>query len=145
MLSTKPYLVRAFYEWIIDSGCTPYVAINANYPRCNVPLEYVENGEIIFNISPDAVRDVKIGSEFLEFRASFTGVIRIVSAPVNAILAIYAEENGQGMFFDSEEDAAGAGDMSVGEWSTEPLSDSTESSNSQPNEKKKASHLRLVE
>jgi stringent starvation protein B len=138
MLSTKPYLVRAFNEWILDSGCTPYIAVNANFPRCNVPLEHVENGEIIFNISPQAIRELIIGSETLEFRASFSSIIRIISVPIQAILAIYAEENGQGMFFDSEEE----GMIDPEEWSNSPA---PEEPSTAATTKKQPSHLRLVD
>lgn len=141
MLSTKPYLIRAFYEWILDSECTPFIVIDVNIPRCNVPTEHIENGEIVFNISPDAVRDLKVGNEMLEFRASFSGVIRIVSAPVQAILAIYADENGQGMFFDTEDEGANAG---MSGW-TEEGSAALQQSEPYTQEKKKPSHLRLVE
>jgi len=105
MLSNKPYLVRAFYDWIVDSGYTPFLVINTHFPRCNVPKEYIENnGEITLNVSPTAIRDLKITNDFVEFRASFSGVVHIISAPVKAILAIFAqEENQQGMFFDYEE------------------------------------------
>ena len=109
MLSNKPYLIRAFYDWIVDSDCTPFIVINANFPRCNVPKDYVENGEITLNISPSAIRDLKIGKDIVEFRASFSGAVYIVSAPVKAVLAIYAQENQQGMFFDYEESDDGDG------------------------------------
>lgn len=103
MLSNKPYLIRAFYQWIIDSSCTPYIVINANFPRCHVPMEHVENGEITLNISPMAIRDLNITNDLLEFRASFSGVVHLISAPIKAVLAIYANENQQGMFFDYED------------------------------------------
>lgn len=103
MFSNKPYLVRAFFEWIVDNDCTPYVVINANFPRCNLPKEFIQNGEITLNISPNAVRDLKISNETIEFRASFSGVVHLVAAPVKAILAIYAQENQEGMFFDYED------------------------------------------
>jgi len=112
MLSNKPYLIRAFYEWIVDSGCTPFLVVNAQFPRCNVPQEFVENGEITLNLSPTAVRDLKISNNLIEFRASFSGIVHIISAPVKAALAIYAQENQQGMFFDyedMEEDEEGTG------------------------------------
>lgn len=135
MLSTKPYLVRAFYDWILDSGCTPYVAINATLPNCYVPKEHVQNGEIVFNISPQAVRQLNITNDFIEFNASFSGSILTISAPIKAILAIYAEENGQGMFFDSEDETTT--DLNA---DAEPLQTINQSS-----EKKAVSHLRLVE
>ena len=92
MLSNRPYLIRAFYEWIVDSNCTPILVINAEHPRCHVPRDYVEGGEIVFNISSSAIRDLKINNEQVEFKASFSGVIHLISAPTKAILAVYAEE-----------------------------------------------------
>lgn len=137
MLSNKPYLIRAFYEWIIDSACTPYILVNAAVPYCKVPQEFVENNEITLNISPDAIRDLKVTKDLLEFRASFSGVVHIISVPIKAVLAIYAHENQQGMFFDYEEDESGE------EWpSTSSMPEITE----EPLiEKKRPSHLRLVD
>lgn len=109
MLSNRPYLLRAFYQWIVDSNCNPILVIDANNPRAKIPQDYVEGGEIVFNISPTAVRDLKMLNEAIEFKASFSGVIHIVSAPIKAILAIYAEENGEGIFFDADEDSDDSG------------------------------------
>jgi stringent starvation protein B len=134
MLSNKPYLIRAFYDWIVDSKCTPLLVVDATQPRCNVPQEYVENGEIILNISPDAIRDLKIGNTLIEFKASFSGIAHLISAPVKAILAIYAEENGQGMFFDLENEE------DDGESNDDKSSEKATSSSD-----KKTSHLKLVE
>jgi stringent starvation protein B len=111
MISNRPYLLRAFYQWIVDSACTPILVIDANHPRCNIPQDYAEGGEIVFNISPVAVRDLKITNELIEFKASFTGVIHIISAQIKSILAVYAEENGEGIFFDSEEDDDSGSDV----------------------------------
>lgn len=138
MLSNKPYLIRAFYEWIVDSGCTPYLVINANFPRTNVPQDFIENGEITLNVSPTAIRDLKMSNDVVEFRASFSGVVHIISAPVKAVLAVYAQENQQGMFFDYEEDDG------TTDWSNAASPSQTESF-SGLNEKKRPSHLRLVE
>lgn len=143
MLSNKPYLVRAFYEWIVDSACTPFVVINATYPRCNVPETYVEDGEITLNVSPTAVRDLKITNDTIEFRASFGGIVHIVSAPVKAVLAIYAMENQQGMFFDyddMEEDGDGGSELD-----TTFSSSQTNKDLSLPKKEKGARHLKLVE
>ena len=104
MISNKPYLIRAFNEWIVDSVCTPIIVIDALHPRSKVPKDYIENGQVVFNISPDAIRDLKIMNESVEFKASFSGVVHIIFAPMSAILAIYAEENGEGIFFDGEDD-----------------------------------------
>ena len=107
MLSNRPYLLRAFYQWIVDSNCNPILVIDANNPRSKIPRDFVEGGEIVFNISPTAIRDLKMLNDLIEFKASFSGVIHIISAPVKAILAVYAEENGEGIFFDAEEDSEG--------------------------------------
>lgn len=104
MLSNRPYLLRAFYQWIVDSECTPILVIDVNHPRSRVPIEYADGVEIVFNVSPTAVRDLKISNELIEFKASFSGVIHIISAPIKAVLAIYAEENGEGIFFDVEDE-----------------------------------------
>ncbi len=135
MLSNKPYLIRAFYDWIVDSACTPYIMVNAAYPRCKVPQEFVENNEITLNVSPEAVRDLKITKDAVEFRASFSGIVHIISAPIKSVLAIYAHENQQGMFFDYEEEDGDEG-------STTSLPETTAEA---PREKKRPGHLRLVE
>lgn len=113
MLSNRPYLLRAFYQWIVDSSCTPILVIDANNPRCKIPQDYAEGGEIVFNISPVAIRDLKISNDLIDFKASFSGVIHMISAPIKAVLAIYAEENGEGIFFDAEDDANGSTDEVV--------------------------------
>lgn len=104
MISNKPYLVRAFHHWILDNAWTPILVANADHPQCQVPQEYIENGEIVLNISPAAVRDFKIANDFARFSTSFSGVIHFVVVPVRAIIALYADENGQGIFFDNESD-----------------------------------------
>lgn len=104
MLSNKPYLMRAFYEWIVDSKCTPILVLDATNQQCKVPDDFIEGGEIVFNIAPVAIRDFAITNKQVEFKASFDGMIHEISAPIRAVLAIYAEENGEGLFFDGEED-----------------------------------------
>lgn len=140
MLSNKPYLIRAFYDWIVDSKCTPFLVANATFPGCKVPTDYIEEGQITLNISPDAVRDLKLGNKFVEFRASFNGIVHIISVPIKAVLAVHAQENGQGMFFDfEEEDASDIEQASLTPSSVAPLS--TETANAKP----KSSHLKLVD
>ncbi len=96
--STRPYLIRALYDWCADNGLTPYVAVMVD-DTVQVPREYVKNGEIVLNISMDATSSLKLGNEFIEFKARFGGVARDIHVPVNRVLAIYARENGQGMAF----------------------------------------------
>lgn len=96
--STRPYLIRALYDWCTDNGFTPYVAVQVD-ETVQVPREYVKNGEIVLNISFDATSSLKLGNEFIEFKARFAGSAREIMVPVNRVIAIYARENGQGMAF----------------------------------------------
>lgn len=111
MLSNRPYLLRAFYQWIVDSGCTPILVLDATNPRCKVPKDYIEGGEIVFNISPSAIRDLKMLNDLVEFKASFSGVIHMISAPIKAVMSVYAEENGEGIFFDAEDGSDDADEL----------------------------------
>jgi stringent starvation protein B len=96
--STRPYLIRALYEWCTDNGFTPYVAVRVD-ESVRVPNEYVKDGEIVLNISFDATSSLKLGNEFIEFKARFAGTAREIQVPISHVLAIYARENGQGMAF----------------------------------------------
>ncbi|PVY78811.1 stringent starvation protein B [Tamilnaduibacter salinus] len=102
MTSSRPYLVRAFNEWILDNGCTPYILVDAGIQGVQVPSEHIANGQIVLNISPSAVKGLMIANEALEFSARFGGVPMQVYVPLMAVLAIYARENGQGMVFGNE-------------------------------------------
>ena len=105
--STRPYLIRALYEWCTDNGFTPYVAVKVDQ-TVQVPREYVQGGEIVLNISYDATSSLKLGNEFIEFKARFGGQPRDIMVPVGRVMAIYARENGQGMAFPVQEDASSA-------------------------------------
>lgn len=96
--STRPYLVRALHEWCTDNGLTPYIAVSVD-DTVEVPREYVNNGEIVLNISFDATSSLQLGNEFVVFKARFGGVAREITVPVARVIAIYARENGQGMAF----------------------------------------------
>ena len=98
-ISTKPYLLRALYEWCVDNGYTPHLAVKAD-ARAQVPTEYVRNGEITLNIAPTAVHKLQMGNELIEFSARFAGVARQISVPVSVVYALYARETGHGMTFD---------------------------------------------
>jgi stringent starvation protein B len=104
-ISTKPYLLRAIYEWCTDSGYTPYLAVKVD-AATTVPIEYVKKGEIILNISYGATSGLKMDNDAITFRARFNGVSRELYIPVQNVLAIYANENGQGMAFDVSTTAA---------------------------------------
>jgi stringent starvation protein B len=96
--STRPYLLRALYEWCADNGLTPYIAAFVD-DTVQVPREYVKNNEIVLNISMDATSHLKLGNEYVEFKARFGGVAREIMVPISHVIAIYARENGQGMAF----------------------------------------------
>jgi len=107
--SMRPYLIRALYEWCTDNGLTPYAVVQVD-DSVQVPREYVKNGEIVLNIGFDATNLLKLGNEFIEFKARFAGVVREIIIPIDRVLAIYARENGQGMVFPaSTQDADTAG------------------------------------
>lgn len=103
MLSSRPYLVRAVNEWIVDSGLTPHLLISADHPGLDVPESAVKDGRVVLNIAPSAVRDLLIDAEMVTFVARFGGVSRAVTVPINAVEAVYARENGRGMMFPAEE------------------------------------------
>jgi stringent starvation protein B len=97
--STKPYLMRAIYDWCVDSGYTPYISVTVDSVT-RVPMEYVKDGQIVLNIGPVAVERFKLGNELIEFSARFNGTGRDISIPVGVVSAIYARENGQGLSFE---------------------------------------------
>ena len=98
---TKPYLVRALFEWCVDNGYTPHIAVTVD-SRTQAPTEYVKNGEITLNIAPGAVHKLQMGNDLIEFSARFAGVARQISVPVANVHAIYARETGHGMNFEVE-------------------------------------------
>jgi stringent starvation protein B len=102
--STKPYLLRAIYEWCVDNGYTPYVSVVVD-ARTRVPMEYVRDGEIVLNIGPLATNRLQIGNELIECTARFAGTVRELSIPVASVAAIYARENGHGMSFEAGDKA----------------------------------------
>ncbi|RJG07237.1 ClpXP protease specificity-enhancing factor [Noviherbaspirillum cavernae] len=104
-ISTKPYLLRAIYEWCTDNGYTPYLAAMVD-GQTRVPREFVKNGEIVLNISFTATSGLKLDNDFVNFSARFGGVSRDVSIPMDNVVAIYARENGQGMAFEVSKPAA---------------------------------------
>lgn len=106
MTSPKPYLVRAYHEWILENNMVPYVVVNAVARGVNVPTEFVQDGKIILNIAPDAALQLQINNDYISFSARFSGKLRDVYVPVYAILAIYARETGKGTIFDLEESFA---------------------------------------
>jgi stringent starvation protein B len=99
MTSNRPYLIRALFEWITDNDCTPYLIVSTRPAGVSVPTAYVENQRIVLNISPQAVRELSLGNDRIEFNGRFAGQPFPVSVPVSAVLAIYAKETGEGSVF----------------------------------------------
>jgi stringent starvation protein B len=124
MVSTKPYFVRAIFEWCVDQGLTPYVTVVVG-PNTRVPREFVKEGQIVLNIGPDATSQLLLGNEEITFQARFNGVAFPVVVPIGSVAAIFAKENGQGMAFDvalggDEAAAPPAGEPSADETPDEP-------------------------
>lgn len=105
--STRPYLIRALHDWCTDNGFTPYVAVFVD-SSVQVPTEYVKNNEIVLNVGFEATSGLKLGNDFIEFKARFGGTSREIVVPVDHVIAIYARENGQGMAFPVPTEAAPA-------------------------------------
>jgi stringent starvation protein B len=103
MTSTRPYLLRAIYEWILDNQLTPHVAVNAHGEGVQVPQEHVQDGQITLNLAPDAINGMSMDNDALSFNARFRGVPMDIYVPMGAVMGVYARENGQGMMFTEED------------------------------------------
>lgn len=104
MTSNRSYLIRAFYDWIVDNGMTPYITVDATVEGSILPQSYVRDGQIVLNISPRAVQQLQLGNEEIGFHARFAGTSLQVVIPPRAVVAIYARENGEGMLFGEAKD-----------------------------------------
>jgi len=101
--SSRPYILRALYDWIVDNDCTPHILVDATQPGVEVPTDYVKDGQIVLNVSPTAVIDLHLSNHLVTFNGRFGGRPTDVAFPVAAVLGIYARENGQGMVFEPDE------------------------------------------
>ncbi len=133
MNSKKPYLLRAISEWILDNSYTPYLVVDAIGDNVSVPSEYVQNGKIVLNIRPDALRNLVLANESVSFEARFSGTPYQIYIPIANVLAIYAHENGQGLVFDEEESPE-----------LNPDSNSTEPDSVAVKKSSKVSYLKIV-
>lgn len=102
MTSNRPYLLRALWDWISDNELTPYLLVDARLPGVRVPPFAIRDGQVVLNVAMRAVADLELGNDCVRFKARFGGVGHVVEVPVGAVLAIYAQENGQGMMFPAE-------------------------------------------
>jgi stringent starvation protein B len=103
MSSNRPYLLRAIYDWITDNQLTPYVLVDATAEGVRVPPQVVKNGQVVLNLAMRAVANLELGNDCISFQARFSGVSQAIRVPVQAVLALYAQENGQGMMFPAED------------------------------------------
>ena len=138
--STKPYLVRAIYEWCVDQGHTPYIAVQVD-GTTKVPMEFVKDGQIVLNISYTATRHLKIENDFIHFSARFNGTSRELEIPIPAVIGIFSKENGQGMFFQPSTDTESS--VAPQETSVESAPTSTEPDGS-PSKPPRGWHLKIV-
>lgn len=110
--STKPYLLRAIWEWCCDNGFTPHIAVEVD-GRTRVPREFVRDNQIVLNLGPTATNKLQIGNEYVEFQARFGGVARDLSIPIDRVSAVYARENGAGMAFEVDGESEMADESAV--------------------------------
>lgn len=102
MTSLKPYLIRSLYEWITDNQLTPYLLVDADHDKAVLPQNLIKDGKIVLNIKPTAIQELLIDSKHIQFNARFSGKPMQIVVPIGAVLAIYAKENGEGMFFNQK-------------------------------------------
>lgn len=140
MVSTKPYLIRAIHEWCTDAGFTPYLAVQVD-ASTRVPREFIRDGQIVLNVSPDATHQLMMGNEEITFQARFGGTPFPVVVPVDAVVAIYARENGEGMAFEPVASAAGVSEEKVG--ADDTVSDDPRGPEEGPSDRR-GSHLTRV-
>jgi stringent starvation protein B len=150
LLSTKPYLIRAIHEWCLDQGFTPYLQVAVDH-RCRVPRDHVRDGQIVLNVGATATSQLLLGNDEIEFKARFSGQVFGISVPIDAVAAIYARENGQGMAFDVvpvEGAATATDDDKASAAKQAPGADTTETSETPPEPTKPAgggrSHLTRI-
>jgi stringent starvation protein B len=114
MTSSKPYLIRALYEWILDNDNTPYILVDATSDRLVIPAGIASDGKVVLNLSPRAVENLQMTNEYVSFSARFNGIAEDIYCPIASLMAIYARENGEGMMFPPEEGESGQGDDTGG-------------------------------
>lgn len=147
MSSNRPYMLRAFYEWIVDNNCTPHLVVDANFPGTEVPQQYVQNGQIVLNVSPTATGNLQMSNELITFNARFGGQPMQLRIPYGGLLGIYARENGAGTIFHGDENAdSGESEMPANK-PNKAKKDQLETNkadgkNNQP--EKRGSHLKVI-
>lgn len=141
MSSNRPYLLRAIYDWISDNNLTPYMLVDATRSGVRVPAHVIKNGQVVLNLAMRAVANLDLGNEWISFQARFSGVSHSIQIPVPAVLALYAQENGQGMMFPADEEEGGE---QAGDTPPSPPEPEPPSGDGDKPKKGGGSHLRVV-
>ncbi|MEP7186812.1 MAG: ClpXP protease specificity-enhancing factor [Rhodanobacter sp.] len=139
MSSNRPYLLRAIYDWVTDNDLTPYVLVDAGFAGVRVPAQVIKDGQVVLNLAMRAVSNLDLGNDWISFQARFSGVSQTIQIPVQAVLALYAQENGQGMMFPAEDEGGKTPPPSAPE-----IDDAPPTSGSDEKPKRGAPHLRVV-
>lgn len=142
MSSNRPYLLRAIYDWITDNNLTPYVLVDATVNGVKVPPQVVKNGQVVLNLAMRAVANLDLGNEWISFQARFSGASQAIHVPVRAVLALYAQENGQGMMFPADDEGGDQPPPVSGPDGSPPAPTNTDAGEDKP--KRGAPHLRVV-
>ena len=141
MSSNRPYLLRAIYDWISDNNLTPYVLVDATFKGVRVPPQVIKNGQVVLNLAMRAVANLDLGNEWISFQARFSGASQSIHIPVQAILALYAQENGQGMMFPADEEGGDTPPSTPEPDDTPPAPGADDGGDDKP---KRGAHLRVV-
>lgn len=144
MTSSRPYIVRALYEWILDNEHTPYILVNALAADVLVPQQFVKKGQIVLNVSPVAVMDFQLTNDDVQFNGRFGGMPMDIYVPMTAVMGIYAKENGQGMIFDMDAEPQPEPPSPNDSGPKAVLSDQSKSVKKDPSAPKKGPGLRVV-
>ena len=142
MTSNRPYLLRAIYDWISDNELTPYILVDATFAGVRVPPQVIKNGQVVLNLAMRAVANLDLGNDWISFQARFSGVSQSIQIPVLAVLALYAQENGQGMMFPADEEGGDPPPSAPEPDDSTPGTGGAEEAASKP--KRSAPHLRVV-
>lgn len=142
MSSNRPYLLRAIYDWITDNNLTPYVLVDAGFAGVRVPPQVIKNGQVVLNLAMRAVANLDLGNEWISFQARFSGVSQTIQIPVLAVLALYAQENGQGMMFPADEEGGDTPPPSAPEPEDTTPTSGADDGDDKP--RRGAPHLRVV-
>ncbi len=140
MSPNRPYLMRAIYDWISDNNLTPYILVDAGCAGVQVPPQVVKNGQVVLNLAMRAVANLDLGNDWISFQARFSGVSQAIQIPVQAVLALYAQENGQGMMFPADEEGGDTPPPSA----PPPVDGPSGSDQGGGKPKRAAPHLRVV-